>query len=140
MRVLFTIFMLITFGSCQTIPKEFKKVSGEIPHFRNENCEKVLENISKNWAEYKYSQNKEACFYYNRKLIMEIIENKKCLIGINKKELISLFGNPSHTTSDNYFYFVSTTCESTNSIMPYFRFTIQERVDQLFFDPVIPIN
>ncbi len=118
-----SLLFLIAILGCNTIPKGFKPVNGSLSMPADEICSITFDKIQEKWA----IHNEVKCFYYNKKLIQEILDNENCFVGLDTSIVISLFGQPNLKAKDILRYSVAKECNESNQF--YGDFSLKFKID-----------
>jgi hypothetical protein len=120
-------FMLLFIISCNTIPKGFRLVNGQLLSIEQPFCSKIFQKVQKKWAKH----DKYFCFHYSKSLTAEIIQNKNCFIGLDKAEIIGLLGKP--TLEDKWIiaYNLSKSCENGDEFVSPYRLDFYLKEDKV---------
>lgn len=120
--IAFTVFTFI-FG-CATLPKSYSPVGHNVT-ISNSNitCQKLFDNICKKWGNHNRF---ETCFFFNIKLVSNIIENKNCFVGLNEDDIQTVFGKPTVVTPHKFKYNMAIDCKEIDTLFSmhslYFKF------------------
>lgn len=100
-RFLYLSFILLI--SCTSIPKGYHRIDGAYEAIGNESCNKIMQKIKKKWSI------SDTCntYYFNQKLVNEIIKEKNCFIGMDTSQIIKIFGRPTDTEDRSFKYSLS---------------------------------
>ncbi|MBK8622055.1 MAG: hypothetical protein IPN79_09880 [Saprospiraceae bacterium] len=102
------VFIIVLF-SCNSITK--KNASNDILHYKdNEKCTKLFKRIPKKFQIHdKYFE----CLQYNEKIVLEIIHQKECLIGLKKENIMAVFDTPTAESDNQFIYDLYINCNSS---------------------------
>jgi hypothetical protein len=109
LRILAITITLLTLNSCS--PKFREKPNMHIPDFKGiVECKKLIKKIPKKFQIHdKYFE----CLQYNEKLVLEIINQKECFIGLKPENIIAVFGTPTAECDIQLIYDLYINCNSS---------------------------
>jgi hypothetical protein len=122
--------MIFMFG-CITLPKSYIPVGHNSTRSNSDFlCQDLLDDISKKWG---HHQDFKTCYYYNQKLVNEIIKRDTCFLKLNRNDVESIFGKPTIVYESKLQYNMSLSCEATDTLIVspyslYFKFANNEVV------------
>ena len=99
------LFLLFLFSCKSVTPSHFHLV-GETIESKDTDCTILFQEINDNWA----INDSFPCFHYNQDLLLLILKNKKCFVGLDTNDIIKLFGIPSVSQIINLEYDISPDC------------------------------
>lgn len=101
--------IFIVLFSCNSIPG--KNAINDILHYKdNEKCTKLFKKIPKKFQIHdKYFE----CLQYNEKLVLEIMRQKECFIGLKQENILTVFGTPTAECDIQFIYDLYINCNSS---------------------------
>lgn len=142
MKRLTIIFGIIAFMfGCTVLPKNYVPVGHRFTGSEdNLTCQDLYGSIVRKWGHHK---DFETCYFYNEKLVNEIINNSTCFLNFNREDVKSTFGEPTIVSNRRYKYNLSKACEQIDTLFSmhslYFDFS-DSFVEKVYYIKASTIN
>lgn len=93
------LFVLLVFNGYTIKSKEFSAIHSSCKS-ENKPCDRLFRRISKQWQQHKIYT---TCYFYHKKLISSILENKDCFMDLSPEDITDIFGSPTRISDKKIF-------------------------------------
>ena len=80
----------------------------ELSHRKKiEPCPSVITNLHDHWH---FDESKRIYFSHDHELGIQLLRDRKCLVGLSEKSILKLFGEPSLKRGNTFYYYLHPAC------------------------------